>query len=79
MPEFNNTNRGAMFRNDRKKPESKEPDYRGTLNVAGTDYELAGWKRTSKKGVAFLSLTIQLSRNADNQRPAPMDNEDIPF
>jgi uncharacterized protein (DUF736 family) len=79
MPEFDNTNRGAMFRNDRKKEGSKEPDYRGTLNVAGTDYELAGWKRTSKKGVAFLSLTIQLPRNTNDQRPAPMDNEDIPF
>ena len=59
--EYDNTNRGALFRNDDKDPnDDKERDYSGTLDVEGTEYWLSGWVRTSKKtGKKYLSLSIK--------------------
>lgn len=57
--EYDNRNRGALFKNDRKAPGTKQPDYRGTIDVDGVEYELAGWVRESKKGVKFLSLSVK--------------------
>ena len=51
------TDRGVLFA-EREKRSEKAPDYRGKLNVAGTEYELAGWKNKDKNGNTYLSLKI---------------------
>ena len=56
--EYDNTNKGALFRDTNKPEGSKKPDYTGKLNVNGKDYRIAGWLRESKSGVKFLSLQI---------------------
>lgn len=48
---------GAMFPNT--KTSEKSPDLRGSVKVGGVDYEVAGWKRKSKNGLAYLSLALQ--------------------
>lgn len=40
MSEYDNTNRGALFRND-KDGNEKRPDYTGKINVDGKDYVLS--------------------------------------
>jgi uncharacterized protein (DUF736 family) len=55
--QYDNTNGGAIFPNDRKEKET-HPDFRGTINVEGTEYWLKGWKKTSKTGTKFLSLAL---------------------
>jgi uncharacterized protein (DUF736 family) len=86
MPDFDNTNRGALFRND-DKMEEKHPDYRGNINVDGTEYWLSAWIKTSKKnGMKYMSLSVKL-KNADTTKPKnagggarPQDfDDDIPF
>ena len=37
MAEYDNTNSGAFFVNDRKQKET-HPDYNGKINVEGKDY-----------------------------------------
>jgi uncharacterized protein (DUF736 family) len=59
---FDNSNRGALFRND-KGGNERRPDYRGTINVGGKDYDLSGWLKASKKGDKYLSLSIQPKRD----------------
>jgi len=44
MSNYDNTNSGVLFPNDQKGNE-KAPNYKGKLNVAGKDYDLAGWVR----------------------------------
>lgn len=61
MSDYDGTNQGVLFQND-KDGNEKRPDYKGKLNVDGKDYELAGWKRVSKKGQPFLSLKIEEQR-----------------
>src|SRR5262245_3655007 len=53
--QFDNTNRGALFRDSNKSKET-DRDYSGSINVDGVEYWLSGWTKTSKKGAKFLSL-----------------------
>jgi uncharacterized protein (DUF736 family) len=57
MSEYDNTDSGALFKNDKKETD-KHPDYRGSLNVGGTDYWISAWLKTSKRGVKFMSLSV---------------------
>jgi uncharacterized protein (DUF736 family) len=82
--DFDNTNRGALFRND-DKTEEKYPDYRGEINVAGVDHWLLAWLKVSKKGTKYLSLSIK-PKNADTAQKAAAGgslrqdmNDQIPF
>src|SRR5262245_56304377 len=62
---YDNTNRGTLFRNDDKDPNNdKDRDYRGSLNIDGTEYWLSGYVRTSKKdGRKFLSLSVKAKQD----------------
>jgi len=57
MAEFDNTNRGSLFIQENKQTE-KSPDFSGNLNVEGKEYRLSAWKKTSKTGKKFLSVSI---------------------
>jgi hypothetical protein len=81
MAEYDNTNRGVLFRNDRKEND-KHPDYTGNINVNGVEHWLSAWIKEGKNG-KFMSLS---SRPKEEPKPKPkrvvdtsdMDDE-IPF
>lgn len=84
---YDNTNRGALWRNDRKTKE-KSPDFTGNLNVDGKWYRVAGWDR--EEGAASNAPIIRLNvepkeeteqTKAEPEKPLPADwDEDkIPF
>jgi hypothetical protein len=86
MPAYDNTDSGALFKNDRK-TDPKQPDYTGSLNVDGTDYWLSGWIKTAgpmarNAGSKFLSVAVtpkEVTANGGGNR-APVDyDDDIPF
>lgn len=69
--DYDNTNKGVLFR-DKDKPEgSKKPDYTGKLNVAGKDFRIAGWIKESKSGMKFLSISISEPKPAASTEDAP--------
>jgi len=83
MTEYDNTNRGVLFKNDDKKTE-KHPDYNGSININGTEHWLSAWIQTSKKGTKFMSLSIGAEKGEPKQKEqAPVDDfepdQDIPF
>ncbi len=66
MSNFDNTNRGALFKNHRQRPDKNDPQSGGTLNVEGVEYWISGWSMnangdfyTDKNGDKFLSLAVQ--------------------
>lgn len=68
---YDNTNRGVLFPND-KKGNEKRPDFTGDLNVGGVEYKLSAWKKASKSGNNFLSISVQLKEGQKAPpKPAP--------
>ena len=84
MSEYNNTNTGALFKNDKQGNENWA-DYRGTINVSGEEYWLSAWIKTAKKdGSKFMSLAIKPKEAAPAPKagkPTKRDEPDqeIPF
>lgn len=86
MTEYNNENRGVLFQNTKKETE-KHPDYTGELNVEGKEYWISGWKKVSKNGNPFVSLSIKPKEPAGNQQKAAQSpqrvdesfDDEIPF
>lgn len=81
--QYDNTNRGVLFKND-PQGNPKRPQYRGSLNVGGTEYNLSAWIKESKKtGDKFLSLSVEAKKDAPKRASAPAAepefNDDIPF
>ena len=86
---YDNTNRGALFINDRKESDS-HPDLSGNINIDGKEYWLSGWtKRTETGAFKVLSLSVkpkeqrqqagaraqQARREAFDDRPQPRDEQ----
>lgn len=80
MADYDNTNRGVLFRNQRKETE-KHPDYTGKIDVDGRELRLAAWIRTSKNGNKFMSLSVsEPQERTDSQEAAGGGfNDEIPF
>jgi hypothetical protein len=82
--EYDNTNRGSLFKNDRK-DDAKFPDYKGSLNVDGVEYWLSAWLKVSKDGAKFMSLSIKnksVESSSDNKPVKTKEffnDSDIPF
>lgn len=82
MPEYDNTNRGALFKNKDKDAEN-HPDYKGNLNANGTEYWVSAWIKTSKAGEKYMSVSIVPKEEKTKERPmsqrAKSVDEDVPF
>jgi uncharacterized protein (DUF736 family) len=81
--EYDNTNRGAIFKNDRKEKDT-HPDYRGKINVDGVDKEISLWVKQSKDGKSFFSASISEPYvKTESAPPKPIADElpsmDLPF
>jgi len=50
-------NTGSIFKNDRKETD-KHPDYTGTINVEGKEWQISLWVKDGKKG-KFFSASIK--------------------
>jgi hypothetical protein len=79
MTDYDNRNRGALFRNDDKGPkDDKERDYSGTLDVEGTEYWISGWVRISRKtGKKYLSLSVKpkVEKPAESESARPIGSK----
>ena len=83
MSDYDNTDRGSLFKNDRKESDS-HPDYKGSINVGGVDHWLSAWIKTSKDGKKYMSLSVKpKDAPTATAKPAPKRaaeiDDDIPF
>lgn len=85
--DFDNTNRGALFKNDRKQRDN-QPDYTGKVELgddviaaaqAGKPIYVSGWIKKintgQRKGENMLSLSIQPPRENQAGGEAPRKTE----
>jgi hypothetical protein len=74
MSNYDNTNRGSIWKNDDKQTDN-HPDFKGSLNVNGVEYWVSAWKR--KEGAnpksPALSFTVKPKegRQSISQRAMP--------
>lgn len=66
MTQYDNTNRGAIWKNDDKR-EDNHPDFKGSLNVAGVEYWVSAWKR--KEGAAAKAPALSFSIKPKEDQP----------
>jgi hypothetical protein len=83
MAEYDNTNSGALFKNDKQGNETWA-DYKGSLNVGGTEYWVSAWIKEAKSGNGkFMSLSIKPKDAKPAAKPTrsrdPEDDGDRPF
>lgn len=75
------TNTGVIFRNE-KKTDDKHPDYKGSLNVENSAYDIACWVNTSKDGKKYFSVKLSETRikdvPAEQKNPTTFEG-DLPF
>ena len=85
-------NSGALFAS-KAKTNPKAPDYSGDLyiDLSGMDVKdgkvevrIAGWKKQTKAGAVYLSLTVDKYEKKEQPAKTPMQNiqeldDDVPF
>jgi len=83
--EYDETNRGALFGNTRKREGKKDPDLQGKLNVNGVDHWISAWfftydKDGEKRKAISLALGEPVEPKETTKKPAVDDDESsIPF
>lgn len=60
MAEYDNTNRGAIFKNE-KKETPNHPDFTGAINVDGVEYWVSAWKRKEGASPKAPALSFSIS------------------
>ena len=61
--QYDNSNRGVLFKNDRKEKDT-HPDYKGSYtDGTGTEFWLSAWLKKDKNGKTYMSI----SRTAKEQ------------
>ena len=89
MTTYDNTNRGSVWGNDKKKVEGANPnlpDFTGSINVDGKDYWISLWKRKADANPKSPALNISLTAKDEMPatqpaavQPSVNDFDDIPF
>ncbi|MFA7176135.1 MAG: hypothetical protein WC114_02710 [Smithellaceae bacterium] len=76
MPYDNNLT-GVLFRNKKKEEGDKKPEYTGSCEIAGVEYWISAWVKTSSKtGEKFFSFKFEpKEKPADTaySEPDPFD------
>jgi len=62
--DFDNTNRGSIWGNDRKESD-KHPDFTGSLNVEGVEYWVSAWKRKPDASAKAPALSFSIKPKED--------------
>jgi len=90
MAEYDNTNSGALFKNDRRSND-KQPNLRGSVNVEGVEYWISAWTREVKggarQGEKMISMALEpkedrhapAGQNTTKDKPVDDFDDDIPF
>ena len=83
--EYDNTNKGALFGNTRKREGKKDPDLQGKLNIDGTERWISGWffvyekDGQQKKGINLALGDVVEERAAKPAGKFDDMEDDVPF
>jgi hypothetical protein len=64
MSEYDNTNRGQIWKNDDRKTET-HPQFKGTVNVEGVEYWVSAWSRKPDANPKAPALSFSIKKKED--------------
>ena len=72
---------GALFKNDDKVEGDNRPNAKGKCKIAGVEYFVSAWTRTSASGVRYQSLAFQPANEGKSidVRDHHEFDDDVPF
>tara|TARA_S200002703_G_scaffold159819_2_gene174912 strand:+ start:648 stop:920 length:273 start_codon:yes stop_codon:yes gene_type:complete len=90
MEQYDNTNKGVLFKEQGEKAEEWHDDYKGTIDVEGVEYWIGAAVRKSKNGIPYMKLNLrkkeskakEIEQGLAKQDPQPAHqfyDDDIPF
>jgi len=84
MTEYDNSNRGALWPNDKYQPDTTQPRFKGNLDVDGVEYWVSAWTERVEPGSNRPSIKLSIKRKDEakaRELPAPGEHEldDIPW
>jgi hypothetical protein len=65
MADYDNTNRGSIWKNDKKETEN-HPDFTGSLNVNGQEFWVSAWKRKPDASEKAPALSFSIKPKEDS-------------
>ena len=77
MPEYDNNNRGVLFKNNDKKTD-KHPDYTGSATIDNEDKYMSAWINESKSGKSYLKISFSKKEESSSSSD-DTSTADIPF
>lgn len=85
MSEYDNTNRGQIWKNDDRKTET-HPQFKGTVNVEGVEYWVSAWSRKPDANPKAPALSFSIKKKEDEVEAPSTDvvaqdsfDDTIPF
>jgi hypothetical protein len=66
---YDNTNRGAIWPNDRMREGKEDPQFTGNINIEGVEYWLNGWRKKPDAKDGAPSMSFSVSRKDQNKAP----------
>ena len=87
MSQYDNTNRGQVWVNDKKDSE-RHPDLKGSINVDGKEFWLSAWKKKPDANPKAPVLSFSIQAKDEQAAPKPQaaapaaisnDDEDLPW
>lgn len=71
---------GRLFKNDRKRPDHKDPDYTGDLKMNGKEFWLSAWIKDGDRG-KWMSISVKPKEDKASKpaEPPAGPEDDVPF
>ena len=85
---YDNTNKGVLFKEKGQKKEDWHDDYKGTINVEGVEYWIGASVRKSQDNVPYMKLNVRKKEikakdtKPSYKKPEPdtsFEDDDLPF
>lgn len=78
-------NSGALYRNEKKRPDHDDPEYTGSAEVDGVEYWLSAWVKDGQQGKGkFMSISFKPKENkpkasVETPKQPETTNDALPF
>lgn len=79
MTEYDNTNRGSIWKNEKMRHDKNDPEFTGSLNVNGTEYWVSAWKRKPDASDKAPALSFSIKPKEGDGKPRSTPRRDDPI